>query len=53
MYNQTQMVIINSLSKGWVESDSQDNTLATATKAAETGKKHIITGQYKAVIIWQ
>lgn len=27
---------------GWIEIDSQDNSLATATRAAEPGKNHII-----------
>lgn len=33
---------------GWAEKDSQDNLLATAAHAAETGKKHVVTGVYAA-----
>jgi hypothetical protein len=31
------------ISEGWVSTASADNALATATKAAETGKSHYIT----------
>lgn len=46
MNNQLLATLLNRLKKGWVESDSQDNALATATKAAETSKTHVITGVY-------
>lgn len=32
--------------RGWVEKDSKDNAAATATRAAETGKIHYITGVF-------
>lgn len=44
MNNQLQAMMINQLAKGWVASDSKDNALATATKAAVTGATHVLTG---------
>ena len=46
MYNQLQMAMLNQLTNGWVKVDSQDNAIATASKAAATGKTHIITGVF-------
>lgn len=46
MTNQLEAILINKITKGWVAKDSQDNALAVAAKAAETGKTHVITGVF-------
>jgi len=44
MTNQLEAILYNQIAKGWVVKDSQDNSAATAAKAAETDKTHILTG---------
>jgi hypothetical protein len=44
MNNQLLAVELNRLTKGWVETASADNAVATASRAGETGKTFIITG---------
>lgn len=46
MTNQLEAIIYNQIAKRWVAKDSQDNSAATATKAAESEKTHIITGVF-------
>lgn len=46
MNNQFVAIKINEAIGGWVATDSKDNAIATATKAAATGKTHIITGAF-------
>jgi len=46
MTNQLEAVLYNQAANGWVATDSQDNALATASKAGVAGKAHVITGVF-------
>jgi len=46
MTNQLEAVLYNQAANGWVATDSKDNALATASKAAATDKTHVLTGVF-------